>query len=315
MPIWFAPLWLRYSVMLLALTLPAFPQASAPKPLDNSAFAYDQALSLDVREHEVAIRNGIRIALVNFQVTPAVRAEGILVTPPIAAGQKAAAIIMMHSGGVFHQLPDAMLLAQAGAASLLISPIMPDWDASPETWPARMVQAVVSVRRGIDLLTRRSNIDSQRLAFAGHSYGALIGVDAAAADRRFRAAVVEGGLPGMSVHIRTAQVAFASNLRKTLGQQLDAGLRHIEPLDAIHYVGALAPTALLFQSAHLDPGVTDAQAQAFFNAASEPKTLKWYDTAHEFLDIAAISDRARFLALNLGLKPIEPILKAKIGIR
>jgi len=80
-------------------------------------------------------------------------------------------------------------------------------------------------------------------------------------------------------------------------------------------VGSLASIALLFQSAHLDPGVTDAQAQTLFDAASEPKTLKGYDTAHDVVDIAAISDRARFLAVHLGLKRIDAILKAKIGIR
>ncbi len=143
----------------------------------------------------------------------------------------------------------------------------------------------------------------------------MIGVDAIAADRRFRAAVFEVGLPGMSVHIRTAPIAFAATLRTRLGPELDSALSQIEPLDAIHYVGELAPTALLFQSAHLDPGVPDEQAQQFFSAASEPKSLKWYDTAHDVLDIAAISDRARFLASQLRLMPIEPILKAKIGIR
>ena len=40
---------------------------------DKSTFAYDQDLALDVREHEVAIRNGIRVALLNFRVTPSVR--------------------------------------------------------------------------------------------------------------------------------------------------------------------------------------------------------------------------------------------------
>lgn len=281
---------------------------------DQSTFAYDQDLALNVREHEVAIRNGIRVALLNFQVTPAVRVDAVLVTPqPVKT--KTGGVIWVHSGGFFEQLSDAMLLAQAGAVSLLINPIIPNWSAPPETWREAMVQAVVSVRRGIDLLLRRNDADPQRLGFVGHSYGALIGVDAAATDRRFRAAVFEVGLPGMSVHIRTAQIAFASDIRKRLGQQLNSALSLIEPLDAIHYVGALAPTALLFQSAHLDPGVPDAQAQTFFDAASEPKALKWYDTGHEVLDIAAISDRARFLGSHLRLKPIEPILKAKIGIR
>jgi cephalosporin-C deacetylase-like acetyl esterase len=254
------------------------------------------------------------VALVNFQVMPGVRIDAVLVTPQ-STRTKTGAIVWVHSSGFFQQLPDAMLLAEAGAVSLLINPIIPNWSASPETWRQMMVQAVVSVRRGTDLLLRRSDTDSERLAFVGHSYGALIGVDAAAVDKRFRAAVFEVGLPGMSVHIRTAQIAFASGIRENLGKQLNTALSVIEPLDAIHYVGALAPAALLFQSAHLDPGVPDAQAQALFDAASEPKTLMWYDTGHEVLDIAAISDRARFLVSHLKLKPIEPILKKKAGIR
>jgi hypothetical protein len=127
--------------------------------------------------------------------------------------------------------------------------------------------------------------------------------------------VFEVGLPGRSVHIRTAEVSFAAAIRKKFGTQLDSALSLIEPLDAIHYVSVLAPTTLLFQSAHLDPGISDEQAQTFYDAASQPKTLKWYDTAHEVIDIAAISDRARFLASQLGLKRIEPILKRKIGLR
>lgn len=280
----------------------------------QQSFNYDKNLPLDVHQHEVAIRNGISIVLVNIAVTADVRADCLLVAPERVKG-KTGAVIWMHSSGFFEQLPDAILLAQAGAISLLISPIIPDWSATPETWRPSMVQAVVSVRRGVDLLLQRSDVDPQRLAYVGHSYGALIGVDAAASDHRFRAAVFEVGLPGMSVHIRTAEASFAAAIRKKFGPQLDSALSLIEPLDAIHYVGGLAPAALLFQSAHLDPGISDEQAQTFFDAASQPKTLKWYDTAHEVIDIAAISDRARFLASHLGLKRIDPILKAKIGIR
>jgi hypothetical protein len=151
----------------------------------------------------------------------------------------------MHSGGSFEQLPDAMSLAQAGAASPLIDPISPNWRASAATWRERMVQAVVCIRRGVDLLLQRNDIDPQRIGFVGHSYGAMIGVDAVAADRRFRAAVFEVGLPGMSVHIRTAPVAFAADIRTRLGPELDSALSLIEPLDSIQYVGALAPTAAL----------------------------------------------------------------------
>ena len=103
------------------------------------------------------------MALVNFQVMPAVRVDAVLVTPP-PSKTKTGAIVWMHSGGVFQQLPDAMLLGEAGAVSLVINPILPNWNGSPETWRQAMVQAVVSVRRALDLLLRRSDTDAERLA-------------------------------------------------------------------------------------------------------------------------------------------------------
>jgi len=281
---------------------------------DFTPFDYDRSLPLDPHEREISVLNGTRVALLNFAVAPTVRADGLLVTPPPGKA-KATAIVWVHSNGAFQQLPDAMLLAQAGAISLLINPIGPNWDQPAETWRGPMIDAVVSIRRGVDLLLQRSDVDPQRLGFVGHSYGAMMGIDAVASDRRFKAAVFEVGLPGMSVHLRTAPIPFAVDIRKRLGPQLDSALSLIEPLDAVHYVGSLASIPLLFQSAHLDPGVTDAQAQTLFDAASEPKTLKWYDTAHDVVDIAAISDRARFLAAHVGLKRIDAILKAKIGVR
>lgn len=281
---------------------------------DVTPFDYNRALPLDPHEHELSVLHGVRVALLDFAVTPSRRADCLLVTPPPGKA-KTGAIVWLHSSGAYQQLPDAMLLAQAGAVSLPINPIGPNWDQPPDTWRGPMIDAVVSIRRAVDLLLQRSDVDPQRLGFAGHSYGAMMGIDAVASDRRFKAAVFEVGLPGMSVHLRTAPIPFAAGIRNRLGPQLDSALRLIEPLDAIHYVGSLAPIALLFQSAHLDPGVTDAQAQTLFDAASQPKSLKWYDTAHDVVDIVAISDRARFLATHLGLKPIDPILKSKIGVR
>ena len=266
---------------------------------DVTRFEYDRSLPLDPHEREISVLHGIRVALLDFAVTPLTRADGLLVTPPPGKA-KAGAIVWVHSSGAFQQLPDAMLLAQAGATSLLINPIGPNWDQPAETRRGPMIDAVVSIRRGVDLLLLRSDVDPQRLGFAGHSYGAMMGIDAVGSDRRFQAAVFEAGLPGMSVHLRTAPIPFAANIRQRLGPQLDSALSLIEPLDAIHYMGSLPSIPLLFQSAHLDPGVTDAQGQTLFDGAGKPKTLKWYDTAHDIVDIAAISDRALFHATHLG---------------
>lgn len=276
-------------------------------------FDYDRSLPLEAQEHEVAVRDGIRVSLLSYASPQGGRADAMLVVPSALKG-KTAAIVWVHSQGYFNQLSDAMLMARAGAVSLLLTPSAAD-SLDPGQWREQMIATVVNIRRAVDLLAARPDVDPRRIALVGHSYGAMMGCDAVAVDKRFKAAVFEVGLLGMSIHIGTSPHPWAAGIRKELGGKLAEFLTAIEPFDATHYAGQLAPTALLFQSARIDPGVPDKDAQDFFNAASEPKALKWYDTGHEVLDIAAISDRARFLARQLALRPIEPVLKAKIGLK
>jgi cephalosporin-C deacetylase-like acetyl esterase len=279
---------------------------------DTPSLDYDKNAPLDLEEHEVAVRDGVTVSLFSYASPKGGRADGMLVRP-VKVNQKTGAIIWAHSSGYVNQLSDAVLMAHDGAVSLLIDPT--GGMQSAEAARDAMVQTIVDIRRGVDILAAWPVVDPHRIAFVGHSYGAMMGAVAAAVDKRFKAAVFEVGLLGMSVHIRTSPHPWAAGIRKELGDKLEGFLRVIEPLDAAHYVGHLAPTALLFQSAHIDPGVPDPDAQDFFDAASEPKQLKWYDTGHEVLDIAAIGDRARFLSRQLNLPSIEPILKAKIGVK
>src|ERR1700712_5152020 len=86
---------------------------------DVASFDYDRSLPLDPHEREISVLNGTRVTLVNFAVTASMRADGLLVTPPPGKA-KAGAIVWVHSSGVYQQLPDAVLLARAGAVSLLI---------------------------------------------------------------------------------------------------------------------------------------------------------------------------------------------------
>jgi hypothetical protein len=49
-----------------------------------------------------------------------------------------------------------------------------------------------------------------------------------------------------------------------------------------------------------DRTVTPAQAQRLFDAAREPKTLRWWDAGH-YLPDAAIDDAAEWLRGTLGV--------------
>jgi hypothetical protein len=78
-------------------------------------------------------------------------------------------------------------------------------------------------------------------------------------------------------------------------------------------VGHAPPIPKLFQSARYDPGVPLKDAEDLFNAASQPRELRWYETGHDVDDPGAISDRFRFLAKTLRLRSVESLMKEATG--
>ena len=101
-------------------------------------------------------------------------------------------------------LPEAMLYARAGAVSLLVDYpwVRPDpWRkslkqaADPEADHEAFVQAVVDLRRGIDLLAGRADVDSKRLGYVGHSWGAQWGAILSTVEPRLKGVVLMAGVP------------------------------------------------------------------------------------------------------------------------
>ena len=75
----------------------------------------------------------------------------------------------------------------------------------------------------------------------------------------------------------------------------------MKELDPINYVSRAAPASLFFQFAKSDKFIPRETALAYFDAATSPKQIRWYDTIHE-LDIeAARIDRRAYLTRQLRL--------------
>ena len=274
---------------------------------------YDRAAPLDVKETEMSSRAGFKLYSISYALPKVGRISGFLVSPD-GAGRKPA-IVWMHSGGPIQYLGNAVLMAKAGAVSLLVGQAEGTPGGTPEQARDQLITDIIGLRRAADLLETRNDVDPARLALVGHSYGAMMGAVAASIDSRFRAAVFESGLLGMSIHIGTSPGSWAEGVRKELGGGLPHFLEVISVVDAKNYIGHAPAIPKLFQSAWYDPGVPHKDAQDFFQAASEPKELKWYDTGHDIDDLAAMADRAQFLARSLRLKNIEHLLREKINLR
>jgi len=154
---------MRVALATLAVAL-RLSAADLP-PLD-----YDHSTPLDLKESPVTVRDGIRVSLISYANPSGGRTDGMLVVPPAGIG-RTAGIVWAHSSGYFNQLPDAMLMARDGAVSLLVDlSFSTDSAAAART---EMIRSITSLRRAVDILAARPDIDPARIGFVGHSYGAM----------------------------------------------------------------------------------------------------------------------------------------------
>ena len=226
-----------------------------------------------------------------------------------------AAVLFGHWGNGTRAefIPEAKIYARAGAVSLI--PDYP-WDR-PQPWrktPDHFdkpdldreaeIQAVVDLRRGMDVLLTRADVDPKRLAYVGHSYGAQWGSILSAVDRRMKTSVLMAGVAETADIFLRNQDPDLADLRKNQPfGQLEKYVQVTSELDALRFVGHAAPVTLLLQFANFERYFDKTSEQHYVETASEPKKVLWYDTGHELNDPQALRDRYEWLTVQIRLKP------------
>jgi hypothetical protein len=162
------------------------------------------------------------------------------------------------------------------------------------------VQQDVNLRRGVDLLLARKDVDPKRLAYAGHSCGANAGGFLSGIDKRFKAFVIMAG--GLSDEADRKTKPFQQYREKIGPEKVDAFMAKYAWMDAGKYVAHAAPAAMFLQYATDEPFVNGDMAKQYLEVVSEPKKLKIYQAQHA-LNAEATRDRIAFLAEQLSFKP------------
>jgi dienelactone hydrolase len=284
-------------------------------------FDYDSKAPVDVKEGKVDERNGILIKDITFASPKHGRVGAYLIIPP---GHGPFAGLMFGHWGLGTRsefIPEALLYAQAGVVSIL--PDYP-WSRSaewrknvddiehPESDRDTYIQAVIELRRAIDVLQSLPNVDAKRIGYVGHSYGAQWGAILSATDKRLRACVLIGGVAAGEDIWNSPDpdlVAFKKrNPEATLKKYVEVN----SVLDAVRYVPYAAPTPLLLQFARYERYFDEASMKKYENAASNPKQVYWYDTGHEVNDVHALVDRAKWLQKYLNFQPVLPLLEKEL---
>jgi len=208
-------------------------------------------------------------------------------------------------------LPEALIHGKAGTVCLLIDypwvrparwrrPI--DQYSEPEKDREIFIQAVVDLRRSVDVLDSLSSVDMGRIGYVGHSYGAQWGAILSAVEKRIKAVVLVGGAPSQrSILMDNPDPDFVALRDGLKPGVLEKYINIIGVLDGIRYVPHAAPTPLFFQFAKYERYFDESDMVSYAEAASQPKTIAWYDAGHELNGVETLMDRASWLQNTLGL--------------
>jgi dienelactone hydrolase len=212
-------------------------------------------------------------------------------------------------------LDEAVVMAESGLVSLLTDHPMsrpgyvPIKDPLDERNATEFLQQVIDMRRGVDLLTARRDVDPRRIAYVGHSCNAGVGALLSGLDRRFKAFVLMAG--SMSDEISQNTKDFQEFRQKMGPEKVDAFIAKYYYLDQGKFVSHASPAVVFLQYGAREKFLNAERARLYAAVVSEPKRLKIYDAEHA-LNAEARRDRIHFLIEQLKLKPISDAAIASI---
>ena len=284
-----------------ALARPDF--GGAATAADRALFAYDVNAPLNLQQvFRITEGNGVEVSTISFNSPDGGSATGLLFDPVKRSGLRPGIVLMHGAPGNASQIAgEALMLANHGAVVIAIDAPHARRGGSWVTFStqdrAEQIQLIKDLQRVVDVLRARVNVDDERIAYVGVSYGGAMGALFAGIERRIKAAVLVVADGGLVSHFTGPEESISAGAACTARQNWVADMTPLEP---IRFVGQASPTALLLQNGRFDTAVPEADAQALHVAASAPKTIRWYDAGHG-LNQQAVFDRLDWLHVQIGL--------------
>ena len=275
-----------------------------------SLFDYDPQASLDIQEDSVIELSDYSHHELTYASPKGGRVPATLLVPTAIPGPYAG-IILMHGlpGDRTNNAAFARGLVATGAVVLMIdAPFARPENRNRSVWPLtfsevdrlEQIQLMVDLRRGVDLLSAWEDVDPERLAYIGYSYGAAMGGLLAGIEPRLKAFGLMVGDGGIVTHFTETDGTPLGPLRDLPAEQRNAWLTLMEPIEPIHFVGRAGRAHLFFQNALQDQAVARDDALAYQATGSEPKRIEWYDSDH-FLPGEAFQSMAGWLGTEIGI--------------
>ncbi len=282
---------------VLTILIPSVAGAGCPSLYDYDGSEpprYNQTL---INDGGALLEYRLDLMSVNGEVVPT------LLSIPKDAGEAPPVVILLHGyGGDKEDLIEAAgPLAQRGYAAASIDAQYHGerrregrnmYSADSNMTINAFVQTVVDVRRLIDHLETRDDVDASRIGLVGASMGALLGTIVSGVEERIDVPVLVVGGGNMSIMLAESQLSRVIEIRALLeeeGRTVEEVAVELECIDPINFVANISPRPLLMINGLKDDIVPVASNRALYAKADRPKRIVWYDTGHDVpVDPAAL---------------------------
>lgn len=275
------------------------PSAYVPSPVPiaelRKLFNYDAKSTLNAQLTDKRSGDGVILEDITYSDTKGREEIPAYVVGPETFTGRLPAVVYAHAsdGNRDTLLKEAMVVARLGALVFVPElPLKPTGD--PVADSKAVADSVVALRRGFDLLIRRSDCDGSRVGFAGHSWGAAQGAVLYGLESRITASVLASG---------TSRISRWMVRQQPVPSDWHGYLDALSRFDAGPYVAVTGRKSLLLQFGKQDKVVPEAERAELASGVAGPKERKDYDTGHDLVTFdAASTDRVAFLRKQLRLK-------------
>lgn len=264
------------------------------KTSDFSGFyAYDRSLALNVTEELVKDEGAYKLYKVYFDSVNGERVPGLLSTPKGKENVPCAVFLHGYGGSKEDIIEAAGPVAAEGYALMAIDAeyhgerreegkalYSPDMNQSRNG----MIQTIIDLRRAVDYLETRPEIDTEKIGYVGGSMGGILGAIFIGVEPRVKVAalLVAGG--NMSLMIRESQHHTMPSIREhleTQGISYEELQEFLDPVDPINLIANFSPRPVVFHLGRYDRIVPTEAGEQLYRMAGEPKSVYWYDSGHD----------------------------------